>query len=65
MKNEYANKNALVFRYASKWSVIAPQWVSLQWWELTMSPLKELEAATFVEASDIKASQEKKFNYLH
>lgn len=47
-------------RYASKWSAIAPQRVSSQWWEVTMSPLKELEAAASAEASDMKASQEKK-----
>lgn len=47
-------------RYASKWSAIAPQRVSSQWWEVTMSPLKELEAEASAEALDMKASQEKK-----
>lgn len=47
-------------RYASKWSAIAPQRVSSQWWEVTMNPLKELEAAASAEALGMKASQEKK-----
>ncbi|KAH9315907.1 hypothetical protein KI387_024534 [Taxus chinensis] len=48
-------------RYVTKWSTIVPQRVSSPWWEVTMAPLKELEAVGTAEALDIKTSKENAF----
>eukprot|EP01018_Ginkgo_biloba_P029180 Gb_25624 [translate_table: standard] len=46
-------------RYATKWSAIVPQRVYSRWWEATISPFKELEAAATAGALDMETSQEK------
>ncbi|XP_057838379.2 DNA repair protein RAD4 isoform X2 [Cryptomeria japonica] len=45
-------------RYVTQWSAIVTQRVYSPWWEVTMAPLKELEAAATAEAVDVKGSTE-------